>query len=376
MTTECMQTIIVKMVCSLALLVLFLQTTSMEALSSCESEEECADVVEKSPALLQTQKGSRGAIVQKDLVEENTTRKSGFSCGGSTYIHWNGGGRIDSKVEKISGDWWQGCWDCLNYIKRQGYQCSHNTNCHNGIWGVWLTSDNCWKTPTPTAAPTPAPTPAPPPLCCALKLNNPKPSPLIQPNANKFVSKTFFSEQVEFSNVCSAGGTSWDLLLSFQEFTGKYNQNKVVGDMFQLNMKQGTTLDLTFTLKKQGETWETSGTPLTEIIVSVLDLDQQPGAKQTVVAGNFSDVKFGSKVTKKKNHQVPTYYDFISERDGTLADNPVDPMHLSEVAKSSTVSFKYKNTNVWFWRLAVSGSAKSGRNFFLGGATELMSPTC
>jgi len=375
------------MVRSIALSILFWGAVSTEVFSSCDSSQSCAGVAGQTPAMLQVR--NEGAVVQNDFEEAPTpsamlqVRHEPIShepepyvyCGNWKWIYWGGSGRIHSKVYDIGKDmdpsWGQGCRNCIDFIKRQGYICSANTRCDQSIWGVWLKSDNCWKTSSPTPSPTLKPY-----TCCALNLNNLNtPHRLVDPSVNKFVTHSS-DERLRFSNVCTTGGISWDLELTLvANYTGKPSQNKVVDNMFQLNLKQGTRLWVGFHLLPSGQEYADMLNDIDEISFSVLDLDQQPGVKQSISLDGFYEEKHGSKVTKTK-YANSTVCSFTSERDGTLADNPVDPMHLSEAAKSSTVSVKYKGLDWWFMGLRVGGSAESGRNFMIGGATELMPSTC
>merc|ERR1719188_837156 len=165
------------------------------------------------------------------------------------------------------------------------------------------------------------------------------------------------------------GSIKLDLFIKFSEYTGKQSKNQVVGSMYELNVKQGTDVTLEFTLKDVDGDKVSPDTTL----FSVLDVDKEPSANQIVTAQGFNETKFGSKVTKE---QSGSDYVFTSTRVGTPSDNPTDPMVLPDLAESSTVSLKYAGLNSWTVKLAVSGSAESGRNFFLGGATELMPPIC
>lgn len=351
-----------RMVRSPTLLGLLLAAVSMSVLSmdvsSCDSSEGCPEVIKDSAAMLQLK--SRETIM-KNLAEDKIKQRGRWGCGDPMHIDWDGQpGKVDAQVWQIASgvSWGTGCDNCVKNLKAQGFRLL-NPNCAvvSGH-GVWLRADNIWK-----------------PTVCPLKLNNLKtPNPLVDPTANTFEHTT--SSKLEFSNVCSTGGTDWDLLVTITDYTGKYSRNRVVGDMFELNVKQGDTATLKFDLKKKEKTWTDAPIPLDDIFVSVLDVDQQPGIQQIVVARGFSNVTFGSEVTKTKVENVGynNVYKFFSQRNGNAADNPTDPMHLSEKAKSSTVSFKYSGVSGFSLGLVLTGTAESGRSFMLGGATELMSP--
>jgi len=374
----------VQVVRALALLGLLLVAISMDVPISCDSSEECGDVAKQSHTLLQIK--NNAAMIKKDLAEDisegsrfgwwgcGTVNNGGYHLG----VWWPGHGKLDAKIDGKLGAGMSDCWSCLDNLQRvQGYKCE-NANCHDKqFWGVWLVSSNCYKTPSPTPAPpTQAPTTAATQCTsCNLQFKNVK-SPL--PSSSSF--ETYSDYTLTVPNACTPTQhienyklphVPLNLLMKFKSpYSGKTARNVVSGGLFQLNLQANSTVTIEFQLV---ESSTKQPREVDEIVMSVLDLDTSGSVHQRVRAHGFKAVRHGDGVKRLKIEGGDSPYLFRGMNIGDHTNNPSNAVVLSPEQLNNTMTFAFVKKSSWEITFEVT-EGSGGRNFLLGGASQLMSP--
>jgi len=209
-----------------------------------------------------------------------------------------------------------------------------------------------------------------PPSCgvCDLRLNDLKDDPF---DTSASVFKTLQNDlNMRFSSVCSYDGRDLDLLITvFGPYTGKQQNNGVFGNMYKLNLQQGTEVTLGFQLLKGGTN---DAFHMREAFFSVLVVHSSGNVQQVMTAQGFTKSVIDERVQKVRNGSS---YTFTFKRYGTGNNDTSNLMDLSTRSAPSVASLKYSQASAWKVKLALKNDAQSGRDFYLAGATQLM-PAC
>jgi len=173
--------------------------------------------------------------------------------------------------------------------------------------------------------------------------------------------------KVTFANSCTVDGQTLDLVLtSTSDYTAKYKNNKVIGNMYQMNLKSGTSVTWNFQLVSAGTAQPVE---VDNVIFSVLDLDASGTVFQQITADGFSAVAAGEGICK------PQAGVFAAMRDGNADDNPTSSMNLDSAQEDSVLSLSFKKVSGWQISMSIPQEIDGGRNFFLAGPTKLMPTT-
>eukprot|EP00928_Gymnodinium_smaydae_P002398 TRINITY_DN1084_c0_g2_i2.p1 TRINITY_DN1084_c0_g2~~TRINITY_DN1084_c0_g2_i2.p1 ORF type:complete len:494 (-),score=77.57 TRINITY_DN1084_c0_g2_i2:76-1557(-) len=158
-------------------------------------------------------------------------------------------------------------------------------------------------------------------------------------------------------------------------------QNGVKGKLASVDVQGNSSVEFTVTFLKAGtdETVE-----LGAFFFSVLDIDKgiykgKDSCAETLTIGGFSDYLLNG-ATDIEYSQADGLSSFKAsgKQEGTLLDNPVDPMMLTELQAKRTVSFKFPaGLSTFKFNYSVTENqdvtdpqrARRGRWFFLGGLT-------
>jgi len=154
-------------------------------------------------------------------------------------------------------------------------------------------------------------------------------------------------------------------------YKGTPAKNRVVGDMFKLQVAVGYAATISFTLL-QGEN-VAHPDKFGSILFSVLDLDKGYGTiHQWIIAPAVDKEKHGTEVTQTTAEGAPK---FIGSRQGNAADNPHNSHELSKEQLSSSIALQYGSAK-WTVTLGIDGQDPNGRFFFLSGSTALKESFC
>jgi len=196
-------------------------------------------------------------------------------------------------------------------------------------------------------------------------------------------------EEVRYANV--ADGV--DLVLTtdsknyatnpkVKEINGKMNatgcdNNGILGKFGQVNVKGNTAVAMTFTLVESGTDTPVEVAPEQTIFFSVYDMDGNPDKKY---GSSFEYVDFTTPVdswniTDKSTVQVKGDNDHLSAKAGRIgddADNPTDPLAMTQLQKNSAVWITYKGRNTWGMTFGEKNNpkGKGGRNLMFAGRAE------
>jgi len=172
--------------------------------------------------------------------------------------------------------------------------------------------------------------------------------------------------KTKFKNACTVAGETLDMVLTTESnWTTKLKHDKVVGTMSQTNVKSGTSVAWDFQLVSAA-----TGQPVVvdNVIFSVLDVDSGGAVFQQVKINGFSAIAAGAGICEAQPGV------FESTTDGDESDNPTSTMELTAAQEDSVLSLNFKKVSGWKVTLSIPKDVKGGRNFFVGGATKLMTP--
>jgi hypothetical protein len=171
--------------------------------------------------------------------------------------------------------------------------------------------------------------------------------------------------KITFGSICTVAGQTLDLILTTKSsWTTKFSQDKTVGTRSQTNVKSGTNVTWEFQLVSA-----TTGQPVEveNAIFSVLDLDGWGKVVQQVKIDGFSTMIAGSGICQASTGE------FVSMKDGNSTDNPTSTTDLTADQEDSVLSMNFKKVSGWQISMSIPQNVTGGRNFFIGGATKLMS---
>jgi len=136
----------------------------------------------------------------------------------------------------------------------------------------------------------------------------------------------------------------------------------------QINVKTGSSVDLTFTLLKSGTDERVT---LDDFYLSFLDLDQglENAATESITISDHAFEKYYvSEETELSISQSGGLTRIASTKYGTSADNPTDPLKLTPLQASRTATFLFRKTDQVRMTLGAGDSPDGhGRNFFFAG---------
>jgi len=250
-----------------------------------------------------------------------------------------------------------------------------------GWYVKWTTAvTSLAPAPAPTASPTRAPTRSPtqqtcsPPPECKLSFHKVSHSNLGGQGPDSGVA------ELRFDSVCKVAGTNLDLVVkAVTEYTVNNNKaNGLSGQYGQINVLGGTQVDLQFQFVKQGTL---DVFPIASTAFTIFDLDgnKNSGAYQRVVVTGLDHyvLTSGSTVVAKELSTTPYKMSFDASEDGNAADNPTDPMKLTQLQKRRTVSIQFSQTGSFVMGFAITGPyANGGRNFVFAGKSSIDKPPC
>jgi len=163
--------------------------------------------------------------------------------------------------------------------------------------------------------------------------------------------------KLKFGEVCMSRNRKIDLVVkSLSDYSSQFAHNKVIGNMFQLNLRSGTQANFSFELVS-GETEE----PVTvdELIFSVLDLGGSGKVQKRITCPGISSVAGGTGVCQLQ----PSV--FQSWHDGAVSAP-------KQTGWDYALSIRYEKVTSWNVEFATVGGVTEGENFFLAGASALM----
>lgn len=170
--------------------------------------------------------------------------------------------------------------------------------------------------------------------------------------------------EIRFGRVCGTKGEGIDLVLvSMTPYIAKPEKNRVIKSMFQLNLQAGTKATFQFRLVKSGTN---EAVQVKDLIFSILDLDAHGAQHEQIIAPNYADFAMGKGV-REISQSV-----FQATRHGTLSNNPISIKPLNDVQKELVLSLRYQDVSTWEVTFSITTGPTPDRNFFLGGATDLM----
>jgi len=151
------------------------------------------------------------------------------------------------------------------------------------------------------------------------------------------------------------------------------DNNGISGKFGVVNIKGGTEVAMQFTLVEAGTDIPVVIAKEQKVFFSVYDLDRDKAlgpeyVKFTTEVDSYKVTATSTaKVTGTKKNLVAT-----AGRVGNGADNPTDPLHMSQVQKDSAVWVTYKGKNTWGMTFGESGNpkGKAGRNLLFAGRAE------
>ncbi|EOD21456.1 hypothetical protein EMIHUDRAFT_241129, partial [Emiliania huxleyi CCMP1516] len=183
----------------------------------------------------------------------------------------------------------------------------------------------------------------------------------------------------------TADGESFDLIITSEtEYVPRNaaNHNRINGAVPQINLGQNETVTLRFDFV------DGSGQPvvLSEFFFTYYDLDQEtdlPSGAESLTASGF--VKYD--VDPNTELDISTAPDgsvtFSSTRQGTLDDNPTDPLSLTSEQLSRSVTLWYRDTSTVTLTYSTTAATCTptpcgGRNFLFAGVNPfpVVDPCC
>jgi hypothetical protein len=184
---------------------------------------------------------------------------------------------------------------------------------------------------------------------------------------------------VRYKNVAKTlDGSPVDMILESLNFvTAKPKKVGLFGDSAVVNIKNGHTVDFTARFVDS----ETSNpVKLGPFHLSVMDIDTgKEGGQEELTIGGFSDYYLLDETELTKVEMDDGRTRFIAGEPGTGADNPVDPLMLTDVQAKRTVSFQFPGGLDRFefsYKVAKVAyddydAESEGRHFFLSGMSSL-----
>jgi len=151
--------------------------------------------------------------------------------------------------------------------------------------------------------------------------------------------------------------------------------NGINGKFGQVNVKGNTAVQMTFTLVEEGSDVPVSISPDTTIFFSVYDLDRNPFTKPSYEYVDFTTPVDSYRVTNTTTAKVTgddKHLYAMATRFGDDADNPSDPLNMTQLQLDSAVWITYKGRNTWGMTFGEKANAKGkgGRNLLFAGRAE------
>jgi len=201
-------------------------------------------------------------------------------------------------------------------------------------------------------------------------------------------------KQMRFEGIGYHEGVQYDMVVEVQSggtYTpannldngfecGQADAGCVNGRFVQVSVAAGTSVDLTISFQDSATQ---DPITLSSFLLSFHDIDQLSSSmKERISISGFSAVEGsneGAIVSNSTDVGVALADDgrtqLTSKKDGTLADNPINPLALDDAAKKRSAAFLFENTDSIDLTLEVTGTVASGtgRSFLLTGDTNLVS---
>jgi hypothetical protein len=196
---------------------------------------------------------------------------------------------------------------------------------------------------------------------------------------------------MRFENIGTSGGRPYDLIVETVG-DGGYTAANILKNGFEcghpsagcttghfgnVNVAGGTSVELMISFQDS----ETQApVTLTSFLFSLYDIDQQSSRMREFVyiTGFSGDPILATGTEVGVSTEADGRTKLSSTQKGSGSDNPDDPLRLREIAgvdqKKRTAAFLFKGVSSLSMTLEVSGTSSGGRNFFFSGDTNLV--TC
>jgi len=176
--------------------------------------------------------------------------------------------------------------------------------------------------------------------------------------------------ELRYGKVCTALGKQIDLVVTAGPgySTTRPDKNGVSGSFGEVNLKSGTSTDFTFSFYESG-----TKVPVTveSLYFSMLDVDGNTDQMESVTFSGFESFSLGAN-SELKRVITPRDATFMATTIGTAKDNPTNPMKLSALQISRSVTFLYTSVSSFTANFAILGTnTVADRNFIFAGRSSL-----
>jgi hypothetical protein len=184
-------------------------------------------------------------------------------------------------------------------------------------------------------------------------------------------------EMILFEDVVTVGEDGIDLAVvaTSSDYTPQQvTRNGLKGDFAQINLRQDSSVELTWALRrKNGEKMTLRG-----FVFTIWDIDQGPSGnvQESIVIGPVSGYHVNPSNDLDIERLNETFYKVSSKVHGTGANNPTSRFDITGTQGRLSISFTFEDTAEFRMRLGVT-AGWGGRNFLFSGISKLIcEPPC
>jgi len=151
--------------------------------------------------------------------------------------------------------------------------------------------------------------------------------------------------------------------------------NGINGKFGQVNVKGNTDVKMKFTLVEEGTDTPVEVSPKQKVFFSVYDLDSNSFTAPSYEFVDFTTPVDSHSVTSTTTAHLTgdnTHLKARAGRVGNDADNPDNPLNMTQLQKDSAIWITYMGRNTWGMTFGEKGNAKGkgGRNLLFAGRAE------